>query len=437
MHDFKYKNNELYCEGVPVRTVAQRVGTPFYLYSSNTLSNHFRAFDTAFAGVAHVICFAIKSNSNSAVLRLLGREGAGADIVSGGELFRALHAGIDPSKIVYAGVGKRRDEIEYALKVGILMFNVESGEELLALDRAAKEMHAVARIALRVNPDIDPKTHAYISTGLKENKFGIPIDQALEFYQTAKSLANLEVVGVHQHIGSQITEVQPFVDALEKLVGFVNVLKSAGIGIQYINIGGGLGIPYKDETPPLPKDVAQAIRPLLKNCGCTIVMEPGRAIVGNAGILVTTALYHKDSGEKRFLIVDAGMNDLIRPSLYEAYHDIRPVVEPAKAAEAVFDVVGPICESGDFLAKDRMMPEINQGDLLAVMSAGAYGFSMSSNYNSRPRAAEVLVRGNDYYIVRERETYTDLVKGEKMPRWLEEKGGPVPKSKRQIPNKTQ
>jgi diaminopimelate decarboxylase len=419
MHDFKYKNGELYCEGVPVRTVAQRVGTPFYLYSSNTLSNHFRAFDSAFAGVEHVICFALKSNSNSAVLRLLGREGAGADIVSGGELFRALRAGIDPHKIVYAGVGKRRDEIEYALKVGILMFNVESGEELLALDQAAREMHAVARVALRVNPDIDPRTHAYISTGLKENKFGIPIDQALEFYQTAKSLPNLEVVGVHQHIGSQITEVQPFVDALEKLTGFVNELKSAGIRIQYINIGGGLGIPYKDETPPLPKDLAQAIRPLLKNCECTIVMEPGRAIVGNAGILVTSALYHKDSGEKRFLIVDAGMNDLIRPSLYEAYHDIRPVIEPAKAAEAVFDVVGPICESGDFLAKDRTMPEIQQGDLLAVMSAGAYGFSMSSNYNSRPRAAEVLVRGNDYYVVRERETYADLVNNEKMPQWLE------------------
>ncbi len=419
MHDFQYKNGELYCEGVPVRTVAQRVGTPFYLYSGNTLSNHYRAFDSAFAGLAHVICFALKSNSNSAVLRLLGREGAGADIVSGGELYRALRAGIDPNKIVYAGVGKRRDEIEYALKVGILMFNVESGEELVALDRAAQEMRAVARIALRVNPDIDPRTHAYISTGLKENKFGIPIDRALEFYQTAKGFANLEVVGVHQHIGSQITEVQPFVDALEKLVGFVNELKSAGIKIQYINIGGGLGIPYRDETPPLPKEVAQAIRPLLENCGCTIIMEPGRAITGNAGILVTSALYHKDSGEKRFLIVDAGMNDLIRPSLYEAYHEILPVVESSAAPEAAFDVVGPICESGDFLGKDRKMREIQQGELLAVMSAGAYGFSMSSNYNSRPRAAEVLVRGSDYYVVRERETYADLVKGEKVPSWLE------------------
>lgn len=419
MHDFKYKNGELYCEGVPVRTVAQRVGTPFYLYSSNTLASHFRAFDNAFAGVPHLICFALKSNSNSAVLRLLGREGAGADIVSGGELFRALRAGIDPKKIVYAGVGKRREELEYALKVGILMFNVESGEELLALDRAAKEMRAIARIALRVNPNIDAVTHAYITTGLKENKFGIPIEQALEFYQTAKGLANVEIVGVHQHIGSQITEVQPFVDAIEKLVGFVRELKSAGIDIQYVNIGGGLGITYKDETPPLPKDVAQAIRPLLKDCGCTIVMEPGRAIVGNAGILVTSALYRKDSGEKRFLIVDAGMNDLIRPSLYEAYHDIRPVVEPAAAAEAVYDVVGPVCESGDFLARDRKMAEVQQGELLAVMSAGAYGFSMSSNYNSRPRAAEVLVKGSEYYVVRERETYSDLIKGEKVPRWLE------------------
>jgi diaminopimelate decarboxylase len=419
MHDFVYKNGELYCEDVPVKTVAQRVGTPFYLYSSKTLANHFKAFDSAFAGVPHLICFAVKSNSNSAVLRLLAREGAGADIVSGGELFRALRAGVEPRKIVYAGVGKRRDEIEYALKVGILMFNVESREELLALDRAASEMHATARIALRVNPDIDPKTHAYISTGLKENKFGIPIEHALEHYQTANSLANVEIVGVHQHIGSQITEVQPFVDALEKLIGFVKELRAAGVSISHINIGGGLGITYKDETPPLPKDVAQAVQPLLKSSGCTIVMEPGRAIVGNAGILVTSALYHKESGEKRFLIVDAGMNDLIRPSLYEAYHEIRPVIEAASPEKAVYDVVGPICESGDFLAKDRELPVVNQGELLAVMGGGAYGFSMSSNYNSRPRVAEVMVKGHEFYIVHERETYNDLVKGEKIPRWLE------------------
>jgi diaminopimelate decarboxylase len=419
MNDFQYKNGELHCEGVPVKAVARRVGTPFYLYSSSTLANHFRAFDTAFAGAPHIICYALKSNSNMAVLRLLGREGAGADIVSGGELFRALRAGINPAKIVYAGVGKRRDEIEYALKIGILMFNVESGEELLALNQAAGDMRATARIALRVNPDIDPRTHAYISTGLKENKFGIPIERALEYYQTAKALPNIEITGVHLHIGSQITETQPFVDALQKVVLFVKELRSAGITIKYIDIGGGLGITYKDETPPNPRELAEAVRPLLKESGCTLVLEPGRAIVGNAGILVTSAAYHKSSGEKKFLIVDAGMNDLIRPSLYEAYHEIKPVMEPVSRETEVVDVVGPICESGDFLAKDRELPVVKQGDLLAVMSAGAYGFSMSSNYNSRPRVAEVLVKGSEFCVVRERETYNDLIKGEKTPRWLE------------------
>ncbi len=419
MHDFTYKNGELYCEGVSVRTVAQRVATPFYLYSSSTLTNHVKSFAAAFKGTPHIICFALKSNSNGAVVRLLGREGAGADIVSGGELFRSLRAGIDPRKIVYAGVGKRRDEIEYALKVGILMFNVESGEELLTIDRAAKEMHSVARIALRVNPNIDPKTHSYISTGLRKNKFGIPIEQALEYYQTAKGLTNIEVVGIHQHIGSQITEVQPFVDALEKLLGFVRELRTAGVSIKYINIGGGLGITYKDETPPQPAEFAKSILPMLKEAGCTLVLEPGRSIVGNAGILVTSVLYRKKSDEKRFLIVDAGMNDLIRPSLYEAYHEIRPVVENASATRSVVDVVGPICESGDFLAKDRELAEVKPGEMIAVMGAGAYGFSMSSNYNSRPRIAEVMVRGNEYFIVRERETYNDLTRGEKTPRWLE------------------
>jgi diaminopimelate decarboxylase len=419
MHDFQYKNGELYCEDVPVKNVAQRVGTPFYLYSSNTLAMHFRAFDSAFAGVPRLICYALKSNSNSAILRLLGREGAGADIVSGGELFRALRAGIDPKKIVYAGVGKRKDEIEYALKIGILMFNVESGDELHALDEAAGEMRSTARIALRVNPNIDPKTHAYISTGLKENKFGIPIERALEYYHMARSLPHVEVVGVHHHIGSQITEVQPFVDALEKVVAFVKELKSAGMRIRYIDIGGGLGITYKDETPPHPKELAQAIQPLLKESGCTLVLEPGRAIVGNAGILVTSVLYHKNSGEKKFVIVDAGMNDLIRPSLYEAYHEIKPVVlQSPKPEQGVVDVVGPICESGDFLAKDRELPLVQRGDLLAVMSSGAYGFSMSSNYNSRLRIAEAMVRGSEYFIVRERETFNDLIKGEKIPRWL-------------------
>lgn len=419
MHDFVYKNREMYCEGVPVKAIANRVGTPFYLYSSNTLVNHYRAFSNAFSGVPHLVCFALKANSNSAVLRLLASEGAGADIVSGGELFRALRSGIDPKKIVYAGVGKRRDEIEYGLEMGILMFNVESGEELLAIDKAASEMHARARIALRVNPDIDPKTHAYISTGLKKNKFGIAIEQAIEYYQTAKKLQNIEVAGVHQHIGSQITEVQPFVDAVKRLMDFIADLREIGIVIKYVNIGGGLGITYKDEMPPHPKDLAQAVGPLLKESGCTLIMEPGRAIVGNAGILVTKVLYHKKGGDRRFLVVDAGMNDLIRPSLYEAYHDIRPVEEAGRGEDGVVDVVGPICESGDFFAKERMLPQVNQGDLLAVMGAGAYGFSMSSNYNSRPRAAEVMVKGNEFFVVRERETYGDLIRGEKLPRWLE------------------
>lgn len=419
MHEFRYRNGELHCEDVPLRTIAQRVGTPFYCYSGTTVLNHFRAFDQAFDGVPHIVCFAVKANPAMAILRLLGREGAGADIVSGGELFRALRAGIDPGNIVYAGVGKRRDEIEYALKMGILMFNVESGEELEAINRSAGEMRTRARIALRVNPDIDPKTHPYISTGLKKNKFGIAIEQALEYYQTARGLSNVDIVGIHQHIGSQIIEVQPFVDALRKTTTFIEELRGSGIDIRYINIGGGLGITYKDETPPLPKDLADSVRPFLAECGSTIVMEPGRAIVGNAGILVTSVLYHKESGKKRFMVVDAGMNDLIRPSLYEAYHDIRPVAERPSATEEEVDVVGPICESGDFLAKDRVLPLLPQGDLLAVLGAGAYGFSMASNYNSRPRAAEVLVKGNEFSVVRERETYSDLVKNEKIPRWLE------------------
>lgn len=419
MHDFVYRNGELHCEGVPVRTVAQRVGTPFYLYSASTLESHVRAFDQAFAGVPHLICFAVKANPNGAILRLLGRAGAGADIVSGGELFRALRAGIDPRKVVYAGVGKRRDEIEYALKMDILMLNVESGEELAAIDKAAADMRTKARIALRVNPDIDPGTHPYISTGLKENKFGIAIEQALEYYKTARTLPNVEVVGVHQHIGSQITEVRPFVDALEKVVMFVRELREAGINIRFINIGGGLGITYKDEAPPHPRELAEAVTPVLKDCGCTLVLEPGRAIVGNAGILVTRVVYRKDGGGKKFVIVDAGMNDLIRPSLYEAYHEVRPVVPSSDRESAVVDIVGPICESGDFLAKDREMPVAAQGELLAVMGAGAYGFSMSSTYNSRPRAAEVMVKGTEYFVVRDREVYTDLVRGEKVPRWLD------------------
>lgn len=417
MNSFQYRNGELYCEDVAVARIVEAVGSPAYIYSGATIANHIRAFDEAFSQVPHLICYALKANSNGAILSLIGKQGAGADIVSGGELFRALRAGIDPRKIVYAGVGKRADEIEYALKSGILMFNVESGDELAVINRTAGALGVKAQIALRVNPDIDPKTHAYISTGLKENKFGIPIERALEYYRMAKDYPHISIVGIHHHIGSQITEVQPFVDALERVLGFVAELLAAGIEIKYLDIGGGLGITYLDETPPLPRDLAAAIHPLLARSGCTLVLEPGRAIVGNAGILATRAVYHKESGEKRFLIVDAGMNDLIRPSLYEAYHDIRPVIETAEP-RAPFDVVGPICESGDFLAKDREMPPIRNGELIAVMSAGAYGFSMSSTYNSRPRAAEVLVQRDTFAVVRAREQYDDLVRGEIIPDWL-------------------
>ncbi len=354
------------------------------------------------------------------MLRLLGREGAGADIVSGGELFRALRAGIDPKKIVYAGVGKRRDEIEYALKVDILMFNVESGEELLAIDQAAKDMHAMARIALRVNPNIDPKTHAYISTGLKENKFGIPIEQALEYYQMAKSLSNVEVSAnapAHRFADHRDPAVRGRARKARRVRERAQVRRHWTSSTSISAAGSALRTRTRHRR--MPKDLAKAIQPLLREARCTLVLEPGRAIVGNAGILVTSALYHKASGEKRFLIVDAGMNDLIRPSLYEAYHEIKSVSDPAAPVNTVLDVVGPICESGDFLAKEREMPEVKQGELLAVMGAGAYGFSMSSNYNSRPRVAEVMVKGSEYYIVRERETYSDLVRGEKVPRWLE------------------
>ncbi|SLM47703.1 Diaminopimelate decarboxylase [Nitrospira japonica] len=419
MHSFEYRHGELYCEQVPVSRIAKEVGTPCYVYSHATLTRHFRAYDGAFKDIPHVVAFAMKANSNLAILRLMAKEGSGVDIVSGGELFRALKAGVPPSKIVFAGVGKSADEIRDALKAGILMFNVESSAELRAIDGVAASVGKKARVALRINPDIDPKTHPYISTGLKKSKFGIAADRALEEYKLASSLDHIEIVGVHAHIGSQLTEVTPFVEALKKVVALVESLKAQGIGIQYLNVGGGLGITYSDEKPPLPKDLAEAIFPLVKDRNLTLVMEPGRVIVGNAGILVTRALYQKDGEAKRFVIVDAAMNDLIRPSLYSAYHDIRPVSESllARPKHSV-DVVGPVCESGDFLAKDRTLPEVKPGDLLAVMSAGAYGFVMASNYNSRPRVPEVLVKDADIHVIRARETYEDLVKGETIPSFL-------------------
>jgi diaminopimelate decarboxylase len=419
MHDFEYRHGELYCESVAIERIAKEVGTPCYVYSHATLSRHYRAFDGAFQSVPHIVAFAMKANSNLAILRLMAKEGSGADIVSGGELYRALKAGIPPSKIVFAGVGKSRDELRYALETDILMFNVESSPELRALDEVAAEVGRKARVALRVNPDIDPKTHPYISTGLKKSKFGFSADRVLDEYKLASSLPHIDVVGVHAHIGSQLTEVAPFVDALKKVLDLVETIKAHGASIRYVNIGGGLGITYSDEVPPLPQEFATALSPLIRDLKCVLIMEPGRVIVGNAGILVTRVLYRKEGDAKRFVIVDAAMNDLIRPSLYGAYHEIKPVRELPGAGQVTVDVVGPVCESGDFLAKDRTMPEVRPGDLLAVMSAGAYGFTMASNYNSRPRVPEVLVNDGELHVVRAREQYTDLVRGESIPDFLQ------------------
>ncbi|TKB79744.1 MAG: diaminopimelate decarboxylase [Nitrospira sp.] len=418
MHDFEYRDGELQCEGVPLSRIAKEVGTPCYVYSYGTLIRHFRAFDGAFGGIPHLVAFAVKANSNLAILRLMAREGSGADIVSGGELFRALKAGVPPSKMVFAGVGKSREEIRAALEADILMFNVESSPELQLLSEVAAEMGRRARVALRINPDIDPKTHPYISTGLKKSKFGIAADRALEEFKLASSLKHVEVVGVHKHIGSQLTEITPFVDALKRILSLVESLKAQGTDIRYINIGGGLGITYADERPPHPKDLAEAISPMVRDLKCMLIMEPGRVIVGNAGILMTKVLYTKDTDAKRFMIVDAAMNDLIRPSLYGAYHDIRPVREMPESATRTVDVVGPVCESGDFLAKDRKMPDVANGELLAVMSAGAYGFVMSSNYNSRPRIPEVLIKDGQFHVIRARESYEDLIRGERIPDFL-------------------
>ena len=417
MNLFKYRANELYAEDVPVKKLAEKYGTPLYVYSYNTLLRHFKAYDDAFNGYPHIICFAVKANPNTSVISLFAKQGGGADIVSGGELYVALKAGISPKKIVYAGVGKTADEIRFALKSKILMFNVESENELKEIDRVAGMMKTKATIALRINPDIDPGTHPYITTGMKKHKFGIPIEAALEYYRIASKLKNINVVGVHKHIGSQITKIAPFVDALKRILILIDKLNEQGTEIKYLDIGGGLGISYKDEEPPVPKDLANKLIPLLEGRKLTLIMEPGRSIVGNAGILVTKTLYLKEGEDKEFVIVDAGMNDLIRPSLYDAYHRIEPVVKN-KRETVLSDVVGPICESGDFLARGRELNRVKQGEYLAAMSAGAYGFSMSSNYNSRPRAAEVMVKGKEHFLIRKRETYEDLVRNERIPKVL-------------------
>ena len=415
MHHFQYRNKQLYCEDVPVAKIAAQLGTPLYLYSRAALKRHFHAFDGSFDNIRHLTCFAVKACSNISILRQFTGMGGGADIVSGGELFRALKAGIDPKKIIYSGVGKTVAEMREALFADILLFNVESPGELDRLQQVATELGATAPIAFRINPDVDPKTHAYISTGLAKNKFGIPVDEAFGEYCRAREMANIDILGVSCHIGSQLTELEPFIEALTKVKAFIGRLQDAGISVKYLDLGGGLGITYDDEKPPLPRDYAEAVLHEMEGLDCALILEPGRVIVGNAGILVTEIQYTKvNSGgekEKRFVIIDAAMNDLTRPALYGAFHEILPVRETGGKSRTV-DVVGPICETGDFMARDRQLPEIRQGELLAIMSSGAYGFSMSSNYNSRPRAAEALVDGDQVHIIRRREDYDDLIRGE-------------------------
>ncbi len=417
MNYFHYKDNALWCEEVPVTEIAGKVGTPFYLYSERTLKHHFRVFDAAFSGVPHITCFAVKSNSNIAVLRIFIAEGSGVDIVSGGELYRALQAGVDTRKVVYSGVGKRVDEIDYALGADILMFNVESSQELEVINSCAERLKKKACIALRINPDVDPETHPHISTGLMSNKFGIDIKKSLEEYRRARTLGQLEIKGVSCHIGSQVTKISPFLDALERIKKLVRLLRDDGMDIKYLDLGGGLGIAYDKEDVPHPSEYAKAIIDASKDINCTFIFEPGRVIVGNAGILVTEVLYTKSNDAKNFIVIDAGMNDLARPSLYNSYHRILPVIDKERE-EIIADVVGPICESGDYLAKGREISRFERGELMAVMSAGAYGFTMSSNYNSRGRIPEVLVRDDQFFVIRKREVYGDLIRGEVIPEFL-------------------
>ncbi len=416
MEEFSYQDGELCCEDLPMSRIAKEVGTPFYCYSAAHIIKRFRAYDQAFGDRKHLICFAVKANSNLAILNLLGKLGAGADIVSGGELFRALRAGIPANRIVFSGVGKTTEEIQAALDAGILMFNIESMQEFHAIAKTCRETGKKARISFRVNPDVDPKTHPYISTGLKKNKFGMPVHDALEAYREAKRNPHVEITGIDCHIGSQLTQIQPFLDALDRVAAVVQTLNDEGIQLSYLDTGGGLGIRYHDETPP---DPGKLIRELIKRMDAnglqqTVIVEPGRSICGNAGALVTKVLYTKENSGKTFVIVDAAMNDLPRPSLYQAYHDIWHLNQTSNRKPCLVDIVGPICETGDFLAKEREMPLPAQGELLSVMSAGAYGFSMSSNYNSRPRIPEVLVNGSEFRVIRKRESYEDLVRIEEI-----------------------
>jgi diaminopimelate decarboxylase len=433
MHSFGYRDGVLHCEDVSVRDIAAEFGTPVYVYSAGTIRDHFDRLDASLFEIDHEVCYAVKANSNLAVLHLLATLGSAFDIVSGGELFRVLKAGGSAGRCTFAGVGKTRDEIAYALREGVYSFNVESEAELRAIDSVAAELGTTAPVALRVNPNVDALTHHYISTGKAENKFGIDYHRAAEVYaRAAEELQHLRFRGVQMHIGSQLTKVTPFVEAIEKVAPLVAELKEAH-GIEFFSVGGGLGIVYSDQTlpsgevewweektssggkPMTAADYGEAVVPLLQPLGLKVLVEPGRFIVGNAGALVTRVLYDKAGWAKAFKIVDAGMNDLIRPALYQGYHQVVPVDEPATSDTETVDVVGPVCESADFFAQDRDLPPVAEGDLLAVLSAGAYGFCMASNYNSRPLPAEVMVDGSDAYLVRERQTLDDLVAGEHVP----------------------
>jgi diaminopimelate decarboxylase len=408
---FPFRDGVLYAENVDLREVAARFGTPCYVYSRAALERHWRAYDEAFAGLDHLVCYAVKANSNLAVLNVLARLGAGFDIVSAGELERVLAAGGDPARVVFSGVGKTASEISRALDVGISCFNVESPAELDRIESVAAQKGCRAPVSLRVNPDVDARTHPYISTGLKQNKFGIPVAEAEALAVRAAGMEHIRLLGLDCHIGSQLVSVQPFVDALDRVLALVDRLAARGVSITHLNIGGGLGVRYRDETPPAPAEYAAALRERLGKRACRLLLEPGRSIAANAGVLLSRVEYLKQGEDRNFAIVDAGMNDLVRPALYQAWHDIVTIGPSSEASLQRWDVVGPVCETGDFLGKERELA-LREGDLLAVLSAGAYGFVMSSNYNSRPRAAEVMVDDAEAYLVREREAFTDLWRGE-------------------------
>ena len=409
---FESQKGILHCESCSLKQLAKEVGTPLYVYSRSALVENFKQFDSAFADTPHLVCFAVKANSNLSLLKLFRDLGAGYDIVSGGELFRVRQVGVDPQKVVFSGVGKKNAEIDYALNSNILLFNVESKAELDAIEARGKVLNIEARVSFRVNPDIDPETHPHISTGLQRHKFGVSMDEALPLYQEAVSLSQVEPVGISCHIGSQVTSLKPFIEATQRVLKLVDELTASGIRLQYIDLGGGLGIRYNDEAPPTVVEYAAALSALLAGRSETLILEPGRILSANAAVLLTEVLYLKQSQGRQFVVVDAGMNDLIRPGLYGAYHDIVPV-ETSEREDFVADIVGPVCETTDYLARERTLPQVQRGEILAVRDAGAYGFTLASNYNSRPRAAEVLVDSQSYQIVRKRESYEDLVRGEK------------------------